>query len=217
MAGIKRASTDSLQRSISPLKVESPHSQAEHHLTQSVTLLRQAGQQDHLLPGLLHRAPLWREMLSFNRVPCGPRVSDDTAPQTRGPLGTRLNDQELLANAERDLSEAETIAKRDSMLIWQIEAALERTQLYLTLAETDVGRTLLPSRHRRARVPVLRIAGSKWLARNWTKQNASSNKPKNRTSQRSGLARLGTTRIHRRFQRRRNNRLPMPQRRHRIS
>lgn len=36
--------------------------QAEHHLTQSVTLLRQAGTQHELPRGLLHRAALWREM-----------------------------------------------------------------------------------------------------------------------------------------------------------
>jgi hypothetical protein len=39
--------------------------------------------------------------------------------------------------AERDLSEAETIAERGSMLRWQIEAALERTRLYLTLASVS--------------------------------------------------------------------------------
>ena len=33
------------------------------------------------------------------------------------------------------MSEAEEIADRGSMLIWQIEAALERSQLYLTLHE----------------------------------------------------------------------------------
>jgi hypothetical protein len=38
-----------------------------------------------------------------------------------------------LRNAERDLAEAEAIAERGSMLIWQIEAALERTRLYLVL------------------------------------------------------------------------------------
>ena len=39
-----------------------------------------------------------------------------------------------LTFAEQDLSEVETIAERGSMLIWQIEAALERTRLYVMLA-----------------------------------------------------------------------------------
>ncbi|MFT4556672.1 MAG: hypothetical protein ACKVII_22245 [Planctomycetales bacterium] len=96
---------------------ESPYSQSEHHLTQSVTLLRQAGQQQELPHGLLHRAALWREMLDVGPVPTGPT--------------------DYLANAERDLSEAETIAERGSMLIWQIEAALERSRLFLTLAHPN--------------------------------------------------------------------------------
>lgn len=47
-----------------------------------------------------------------------------------------ISDTTLLLN-ERDLSEAETIAERGSMLIFQIEAALERSQLFLTLAHLE--------------------------------------------------------------------------------
>jgi hypothetical protein len=108
---------------------------AQHHLTQSVTLLRKAGTQDQLPGGLLHRAALWRQMLSFNRDPAGSASVD--ADSDALPAGSRLNVAELLANAERDLSEAETIAERGSMLIWQIEAALERSQLYLALASVN--------------------------------------------------------------------------------
>ena len=45
--------------------------------------------------------------------------------------------QGLLVEAVSALDEAETIAERGSMLIWQIEAALERTRLYLTLASVN--------------------------------------------------------------------------------
>lgn len=44
----------------------------------------------------------------------------------------------LLSAFERDLSEAETIAERRSMLIWQIEVALERTRLYLTWLSHEI-------------------------------------------------------------------------------
>ena len=117
-------------RSLIP-NLESPIANAEYHLTQSITLLHQAGHQENIACGLLHRAVLWREMLSFHCDPTGSASGD--ADSHALPAGSRLN--ELLANAERDLSEAETIAERGSMLIWQIEAALERSQLYLTLHE----------------------------------------------------------------------------------
>ena len=100
---------------------ESPHSQAEHHLTQSVALLRQSGRSDELPRGLLHRAALWRK--------AGERPEPgDWSEQQRTPA-------DFFALAERDLSEAETIADRGSMLIWQIEAALERSRLFLALHE----------------------------------------------------------------------------------
>ena len=74
---------------------ESPHSQAEHHLTQSVTLLRQSGQQDELPRGLLHRSALWRAKYQIT------------------------NDKSQIELAERDLSEAETIANRGSRATWR--------------------------------------------------------------------------------------------------
>jgi hypothetical protein len=116
-----------------PVVAESPYSQAEHHVTQSVTLLRQAGSQEFIAQGLLHRAALWREMLSFNGKP--EATASEQSANTDA-CGLPLN-EELLARAERDLSEAETIAERGSMLIWQIEAALECSQLFLTLAHPN--------------------------------------------------------------------------------
>ena len=41
--------------------------------------------------------------------------------------------------AESDLERAEVIAKKSLMLIWQIEAALERARLFLTLAQIEEG------------------------------------------------------------------------------
>jgi tetratricopeptide (TPR) repeat protein len=76
---------------------------AEHHLNESVSLLRQAGDQDMLSRGLLQRAALWRVRFEISK-------------------------------AERDLAEAESIAERGSMRIWQIEASLERCRLALALA-----------------------------------------------------------------------------------
>jgi hypothetical protein len=88
--------------------------QAESHLNESVSLLRQAGTQDELPRGLLHRSALWRMRFEIS------------------------NDESEISKAERDLGEAETIAERGSMLIWQIEAALERTRLALALGDRQV-------------------------------------------------------------------------------
>jgi hypothetical protein len=53
------------------------------------------------------------------------------------------DDNSALERAERDLGEAESIAGRGSMLVWQIEAAVERTRLALALGERDeAGRKL---------------------------------------------------------------------------
>jgi hypothetical protein len=87
---------------------------AQHHLTQSVTQLRQAGDQTHLPCGLLHRAALWRMRFEIT------------------------NKESEISKAERDLDETEAIAERGSMLIWQIEAALERTRLAHALGDRDV-------------------------------------------------------------------------------
>ena len=118
--------------------------QAEHHLNQSVSLLRQAGNQDQLPRGLLHRAALWRVMLSFNAQPEAPADRGAETDSHAVASGSALNEhpspdlspqgeRDFYALADRDLSEAESIAERGSMLIWRIEAALERTRLFLTL------------------------------------------------------------------------------------
>ncbi|MCH8047941.1 MAG: hypothetical protein IID44_29960, partial [Planctomycetes bacterium] len=100
---------------------------AEQHLSESVSLLRQAGTQDWLPLGLLHRATLWRAILIRNSE-FGIRNEDDNA---------------ALERAERDLAEVKLIAERGSMLVWQIEAALERTRLALALGDRDeAGRKL---------------------------------------------------------------------------
>ena len=111
-------------------------------MNQYVTLLRQAGQQDELPRGLLHRAALWREMLAVGTVPTGRNPDNDADATSPDARPVRTGRTELLAKAERDLSEAETIANRGSMLIWQIEAALERSELYFTLHQVDRSLTL---------------------------------------------------------------------------
>ncbi len=92
---------------------------AVRHLNQAVSLLRQAGQRQELPRGLLQRAALWRTVL---------QVTGET---------TKI---ELV---QRDLAEAETIAKRGSMRIFQIEAALERTRLALALTDISQAREKL--------------------------------------------------------------------------
>ena len=52
-------------------------------------------------------------------------------------------EHEYFKRAERDLGEAELIAGRGSMLVWQIEAALERTRLALAVGEGDEARRKL--------------------------------------------------------------------------
>ena len=99
--------------------------QTETYLNQSVSLLRQAGQQHHLPRGLLARAALWRV--------CGGRE--------QGREGDA--EKEYFERAERDLGEVEQIAGRSGMLIHQIEAALERCRLAFTLDDHDEARLKL--------------------------------------------------------------------------
>jgi hypothetical protein len=102
---------------------------AEQHLNESVSLLRQAGHQDFIARGLLHRAALWRAL--------------GEGEIERGGEG----EQEYFEWAERDLAEGELIAERGSMLRWQIEAALERTRLALSLGDREeAGRKLEETR-----------------------------------------------------------------------
>ena len=112
--------------------------QAEQHLNQSVSLLRQAGTQEFLSRGLLHRAALWRVLLARGeRQGASRRLDGENARVEPAASALPLSPDELLSNAERDLSEAESIAERGSMLIFQIEAALERTRLFLALASAN--------------------------------------------------------------------------------
>ena len=99
--------------------------QAKTHLNESLTFLRQAGRQDHLPRGLLARAALWRV--------CGERE--------RGRQGD--GEKEYFERAERDLGEVEQVAGRSGMLIFQIEAALERCRLAFTREEHDEARRTL--------------------------------------------------------------------------
>ena len=93
--------------------------QAETHLTKAVSLLRQAGHQDDLPRGLLARAALTRVQFQIS------------------------NGESHIANAQRDLDEVEQIAGRSGMLIFQIEAALERCRLALALGDRDAARRKL--------------------------------------------------------------------------
>ncbi len=52
-------------------------------------------------------------------------------------------EKEYFARSERDLDEAESIAERGSMLIWQIEAALERARLALVLGDREQAKSKL--------------------------------------------------------------------------
>ncbi|MBT9311079.1 AAA family ATPase [Leptothoe kymatousa] len=99
--------------------------QATHHLNQSVSLLRQAGAQEFITRGLLARAALWR---------VSSQVTIDHPP---------LPPADYLENAHRDLTEAEQIAGRSHMLIFQIEAALERCRLALAVDDKTQARSKL--------------------------------------------------------------------------
>ncbi len=99
--------------------------QATHHLNQSISLLRKSGNQDHVPRGLLARAALWRVNSQL--------IIDNS----------QLTKEDYLKKANRDLTEVEQIADRSNMLIFQIEAALERCRLALTLGDKAQARTKL--------------------------------------------------------------------------
>jgi len=84
---------------------------AKGHFDQAVSLLRPLGQRHHLASALLSRAAWWR---------AGLEISNHESP---------------IPNAEHDLAEAEQIAELGGMLVWQIEAALERSRLALALGD----------------------------------------------------------------------------------
>ncbi len=96
---------------------------ATHHLNQSVSLLRQSGNQDDLPRGLLARAALWR-----------------TQAQVQNPKSKIQNFPEL---ADRDLTAVEQIATRSTMLPYLVDAALERCRLALVQGHPDQARTKL--------------------------------------------------------------------------
>ncbi|MEM7795567.1 MAG: hypothetical protein AAF579_14090 [Cyanobacteria bacterium P01_C01_bin.118] len=106
--------------------------QATHHLNQSVSLLRQAGQQILLPLGLLARAALWRA--SYELVINNAQLIIDNS---------QLTQEDCLEKAHRDLTEVEQIAGRSGMLIHQIEAALERCRLALAVDDKAQARTKL--------------------------------------------------------------------------
>ncbi len=99
--------------------------QAAQHLDKGVSLLRQAGTMHELPRGLLTRAALWRVNSKFKIQ------------------SAKLEADEYLEKARRDLSEVEQIAGRSGMLIFQIEAALERCRLALSLGDQEEARTKL--------------------------------------------------------------------------
>ncbi|MEM9089917.1 MAG: hypothetical protein AAGC93_14360 [Cyanobacteria bacterium P01_F01_bin.53] len=99
--------------------------QAQQHLDQSVSLLRQGGRQDYLPRGLLARGTLAR---------VSSQLIVDQSPLTK---------EDYLEKAERDLTEVEQIAGRSNMLIHQIEAALERCRLALALEDQAQARIKL--------------------------------------------------------------------------
>ncbi|MEO0433896.1 MAG: hypothetical protein AAF151_19600 [Cyanobacteria bacterium J06656_5] len=116
---------ETLVESSSPEDLRDLLQQATHHLDQSVSLLRQAGTQHHIPRGLLARAALWR-------------VKSEARSQE-----SELTAEDYLEQANRDLSEVEQIAGRSNMLIFQIEAALERCRLALTMEDRAQARTEL--------------------------------------------------------------------------
>lgn len=111
---------------------------ASEHLNQAVNLLRQAGQQPWIPLGLLHRAALWRSLLvegpaSFLRDRQGENsIVASSSEDTPGSQGSgTLTEFDCLQLAEKDLIESESISERSSIGVFQIEAALERSRLYI--------------------------------------------------------------------------------------
>ncbi|MEL7354346.1 MAG: TIR domain-containing protein [Cyanobacteria bacterium P01_A01_bin.116] len=99
--------------------------QAQQHLDQSVSLLRQSGTMHYIPRGLLARAALAR---------VSSQLIVDQSPLTK---------EDYLEKANRDLTEVEQIAGRGNMLIFQIEAALKRCRLALVLADQAQARIKL--------------------------------------------------------------------------
>ena len=116
---------ETLVESSSPEDLRALLQQATHHLDQSVSLLRQSGNQDDLPRGLLARVALWR-------------VKSEVRDQESG-----VTTKDYLERANRELSEVEQIAGRSNMLIFQIEAALERCRLSLTVGDKVQARSKL--------------------------------------------------------------------------
>ncbi len=102
---------------------------AERHLNDSVSLLRQAGQQQYLPRGLLARAAL-------SRVKAGLDAAAASSSRAEAPrlVKPTVLPEEALAEAEKDLREVESIAQRGSMLIHQIDAAIERCRFHMAAA-----------------------------------------------------------------------------------
>lgn len=116
---------ETLVESSSPEDLRALLQQATHHLDQSVSLLRQAGTMHEIPRGLLARVALCR-------------VKSEASSQE-----SEVTTKDYLERANRDLSEVEQIAGRSNMLIYQIEAALERCRLALTMEDRAQARTEL--------------------------------------------------------------------------
>ncbi|MEM6252833.1 MAG: AAA family ATPase [Cyanobacteria bacterium P01_D01_bin.156] len=91
---------------------------ATEYLDKSVILLRQSGTQQYTSISLLSRSVLWR-------------------------VSAQLGKKDYLEQAERDLTEIEQISGRSNMVIFQIEAALERCRLALILDDKAQARIKL--------------------------------------------------------------------------
>lgn len=116
---------EALVESSSPEELRVLLQQATHHLDQSVSLLRQAGTMHEIPRGLLARVALCR-------------VKSEASSQE-----SEVTTEDYWERANRDLSEVEQIAGRSNMLIFLIEAALERCRLALAWGDKVQARSKL--------------------------------------------------------------------------
>ena len=91
----------------------------ERSVNSAIELFRRSGEAEFQVIGLLRRATLWRICVA---------VCSQSEHESRDVM-VAYN----LREAGSDLSDVQSIASSSDMLIWQIEAALERTRLFLTL------------------------------------------------------------------------------------
>ena len=108
----------------------SNYDSAEPLLNKAIVMLTAAGERHQIPRGFLTRAALFRLRHASSTISSVPGKSCSTGEQR----------EKDLTKAHDDLSEAESIAERGDMLIWQIEAALERTRLALERMKYEGGR-----------------------------------------------------------------------------